>query len=194
MFKILRAATVVVLILTTAMFACSECAVIAPDAATTSEQINRNDLPFLKFGSVFTATSPEAVDFTNPHHVARHAVFKCSQGETEQLLAEMGHVEEDPDLGKAFVTFLREFGPDLEQFKDRDLHLKFYGYVLNDPTSVWYYYFVTADGTLLEHKPWVSVHRSRRSGKCALTGIFLHDPELPETPMPDGLVTSLDEG
>lgn len=182
------------LILCTAMFACSECADSAPDPATTSERINRNDLPFLKFGSVFAAKSPEALDFTNPHHVARHAVFKCSQGKTEQLLAEMGHVDEDPDLGKAFITFVREFGPDLEEFKDRDLHLKFHGYDLKEPTSVWYYYLVSADGTLFEHRPWVSVHRSRTSGKCALTGIFLHDPELPETPLPDGLVTSLDDG
>ncbi len=189
----LRAPALVALTLCAAILGCSKSTDSSPDAATTSERIDQNDLPFLKFGSVLAARSPEALDFTNPHHVARHAIFKCRQGRTEQLLAEMGHVEEDPDLGKAFITFLGEFGPDLEQFKDRDLHLKFHGYDLKEATSVWYYYLVTADGTLLEHKPWVSVHRSRTSGKCALTGIFLHDPELPESPMPDELVTSLND-
>ena len=100
------------------------------------------DSVYLTFGKVFRAESIPAISFSNPHQVAQYAFFRCSHGQTKQLLREMGHVESDADLGKAFLTFLQEFGPDFERFKGETIYLKFHGYFVNKATSVWYYYLV----------------------------------------------------
>jgi len=105
----------------------------------------------------------------------------------------MGHVEKDADLGKAFLTFLDVFCPDLERFKNKDIHLKFHGYFENEPTTVWYYYLVDAKGKRIEHDSWLSVHRSRANGQCALTGIFLYEPDEGTPSMPKYLITSKDQ-
>lgn len=159
-----------------------------------SDGVDPKDRKLLAFKRLYPVKDYSPLDFTNPHHVAAYAVWKGSQGKTKELLAEMPYVEKDEGLGKAFVTFLEVFGPDLEQFKNTKISLKFEGYALNKDTSVWYYYIVTPESKLLKHSPWVSVHRSRTTGRCALTGIFLYDPndrKNSEPPkMPDKLIRS----
>ena len=156
-------------------------------------QTGTPDSVYLTFGKIFRVESIPAISFSNPHQVAQYAFFRCSHGQTKRLLREMGHVESDADLGKAFRTFLDEFGPDLEQFKGQTIYLKFHGYFMNKATSVWYYYLVNKDGLHLPHDPWISVQRSTRTGRCALTGIFLYDPKDGTPPMPKNLITSNDQ-
>lgn len=148
------------------------------------------DSAYLTFGKIFRAESPSSLSFSNPHQVAQYAFFRCSNGQTKQLLREMGHVETDSDLGKAFLTFLGDFGPGLERFKGQTIYLQFQGYAVNKTTTVWYYYLVNKAGTHLPHDPWISVHRSSSTGQCALTGIFLYDPKDGTPPMPKDLITS----
>ena len=156
--------------------------------------IDPNDRPFLSFGEYFEVKKQSTVDFSNPHETIGHAVWTCSQGQTKELLAEMPHVETDVGLGEAFVTFLGVFGPDLEQFRNDSLKLKFHAYALNDETSVWYYYLCNANGDPLPHSPWVTAHRSRSTAQCAVTGIFLYDADIGEPgAIPSGLLTVLDE-
>lgn len=155
--------------------------------------IDSKDRSFLTFGKYFEVKEHSSLDFLNPHEVAAHAVWMSSQGQAKELLLQMPHVETDLGLGEAFVTFLKVFGPDLEQFRNDSLKLKFHAYTLNDDTSVWYYYLFNVDGCQLEHTPWVSLHRSRSTGRCALTGIFLYDPEIGEPgAIPSGLITTLE--
>jgi len=156
------------------------------------EQVRTPDSVYLTFGKIFRAESIPSPSFSNPHHIAQYAFFRCSNGQTKQLLREMGHVETDADLGKAFLTYVREFGPDLEQFKRQAIYLKFHGYFVNKTITVWYYYLVKKDGAHLAHDPWISVHRSNTTGQCALTGIFLYDPRDGTPTMPKNLITSND--
>ena len=163
------------------------------DDSTTRPVATREpaaDSEYFSFGAILSVERPEALDMTNPHHIAQYSVHLCRQGQTTKMVQEIGHVEDDKDLGEAFLTFLRDFGPDLEKFKDKDLCLKFHGYKAGKDTSVWYYYLSTPQGNLLERKPFITLHRSNQSKMCALTGIFmaLTDDE-DETPMPDDLRT-----
>jgi hypothetical protein len=161
-----------------------------PELSNAVAQEVTPDSVYLNFGKIFKVAVPRPLSFSNPHDVAQYAVYRCSQGETKQLLAEMEHVEKDIALGKAFITFIREFGPDLERYKGKPIYLKFHGYFINQPTTVWYYYLVDEKGNHLEHDPWISIHRSRSTGMCALTGIFLYEPEDGTPSMPKGLITS----
>ena len=164
------------------------------EGAPGPPKIDGKDRQYLEFGKVLPAQAYADPDFTNPHITVAHAVHRCSRGETLSLLKQMPHVEQDETLGRAFVTFVKEFGPDLERYRDRRVWLRFRAYDLNDATSVWYYYLADSEWRNLPHSPWVSLHRSRSTGLCALTGIFLHDPELGELrDMPQGLVTELPE-
>lgn len=148
--------------------------------ADTQSKSFAPDAGYFQFGLTFKAEPQPQLDRTNPHQVASHVVFFCQSGATERLLKEFNHVEEDAKLGASFRTFIREFGPGLETFKGSPLGLKFEGYQDGKETSVWYYYLVSPDGKNLEHQPWVSLHRSKRNGRCALTGIFLNaDGEEP---------------
>ncbi len=164
-----------------------------PNPERSTPQVTHPDSEYLTFGKIFKVESPQPLSFDNPHQVAQHAFFRCSQGQTKQLLTEMGHVEKDEDLGKSFLTFLDVFCPDLERFKNKDVYLKFHGYFVNKPTTVWYYYLVDDKGKHIEHDSWISVHRSRANGQCALTGIFLYEPEEGTPSMPKNLITSKDE-
>jgi hypothetical protein len=104
-----------------------------------------------------------------------------------------------PHIGLATVTYLFEGellhrdSSDLERFKGQTIYLRFHGYFVNKATSVWYYYLVNKDGLHLPHDPWISVHRSIRTGQCALTGIFLYDAKEGTPPMPKNLITSNDQ-
>jgi hypothetical protein len=153
-------------------------------------QITTPDSVYLTFGKIFRAELPPSLSFSNPHQVAQYAFFRGSKGQTKQLLREMGQVETDADLGKAFRTFLEEVGPDLIQFKGQTIYLQFYGYAMNKATTLWYYYLVSKDGTHLPHDPWITIHRSPATGQCALTGISLYDPKDGTPAMPKDLVTS----
>ena len=145
---------------------------------------------YFSFGAILRVEKPEALDKTNPHHIAQYSVHLCKQGQTSKMIQEIGHVETDTELGEAFLTFFKEFGLDLERFNNRDLGLKFHGYKAGKETTVWYYYLSDPQGRLLDRKPWISLHRSNRDKRCALTGIFLNLPGEEESPMPDGLKTS----
>ncbi len=105
----------------------------------------------------------------------------------------MGHVQDDKELGKALLAFVKEFGPDLERYKHEQVYVKFHGYSLSNDTSIWYYWLTDEEGKSLKHRPWVSSRRSLRSRQCALTGIFLFDSEKsPPGPMPKGLIGVMD--
>jgi hypothetical protein len=162
-----------------------------PEGSTP--QVTHPDSDYLTFGKIFKVEPPAQFSFNNPHQVAQHAFFRCSQGQAKELVAEMGHVEKDVDLGKAFLTFLDVFCPDLERFRNQDVYLKFHGYFINKPTTVWYYYLVDAKGRHIEHDSWISLHRSRATGQCALTGIFLFEPKEGTPLMPKNLITSTDQ-
>lgn len=148
------------------------------------------DSEYFSFGDIFKVEKPEKLDNTNPHQIAQYSVYLCKQGLTDKMVGEIGHIEKDDDLGEAFVTFLREFGPDLERFKEGDLFLKFYGYKAGKDTSVWYYYLIDVKGIEINRKPWISLHRSNNDGRCALTGIFLNLSNDEKVPIPDDLKTT----
>ena len=148
------------------------------------------DSDYFTFGRVFAAGQPAHASKTNPHIVAAHSVYLCMQGNTSAMVKMYGHVEPDEELGASFVTFLKEFGPDMEKYRGKEVHLKFHGYMAGKDTSVWYYYMTDAQGLPWDRTPWVSLHRSNVDKKCALTGIFLNLPEEDESPMPDGLKTA----
>jgi hypothetical protein len=120
----------------------------------------------------------------------------CRDGRSKALIEEMGHVQEDAELGKALLTFVKEFGPDLERHRGKELYLKFHGYFLDKDTSVWYYWLTDKAGLPLADSPWVSSRRSLRSERSALTGIFLRETDIKDSPgsMPQGLTTALDPG
>jgi len=164
----------------------------ASDAPNT--KVAKEDMAYLSFGKVIKAAAQERLDWKSPHQVTAHAVWMCSHGKSRDLIEAMGHVQEDAQLGEAFLDYIAEFGPDLERYKDKEVYLRFHGYVLTGDTSIWYYWLTDRAGNNLEHSPWVSTRRSRRTGRCAMTGIFPHDPDIEGSPgpMPDGLVTSRD--
>jgi len=142
---------------------------------------------YVEANQLIKVERPNVLDRTNPHQVAGFSVELCRSGATKQLVQELSHVEANQDLGRAFITFINEFGPDLERFKDVDLFLKFEGYKDGSNTSVWYYYLVNSNAGQIEHRPWISVHRSKHDGNCALTGIFLNDSDE-VTEMPPDLI------
>lgn len=148
------------------------------------------DADYFQFGRVIKVEQPGIFDRTDPHQIASYSVFLCQSGETKKLLEKFDHVEEDKALGDSFQTFVGEFGPDLEAFKDRTLYLKFHGYFDGKQTSVWYYYLTDRNGEPLARRPWVSLHRSKRDGRCALTGIFVNKPGEDAADMPKNLKTS----
>ena len=166
-----------------------------PAQDVPKNKVAKEDMPHLSFGKAVEAAAQEKLDWKNPHQVTAYAVWMCRQGKTNDLIKEMGHVQEDVELGKALLSFIKEFGPDLERYKNKEVYLKFHGYFLDKDTSVWYYWLTDKAGKNLEHSPWVSTRRSQRTQRCALTGIFLHDPDIKDSPgpMPKGLVTSLEK-
>jgi hypothetical protein len=161
-------------------------------SVTPSEVIEiQPDSAFYQFGKTFPVEIPNNLDIHNPHKVAQYSVFLLEQGRTEELLKQIGHVEKDEQLGQSFITFLREFGPDLARYKDKNILLKFSGVNAGKDTSVWYYYLVDNKGNYLDDKSWISLHRSNTDGRCALTGIFLNLPEYGEAvTMPGDILKS----
>ena len=153
--------------------------------------IDPNDWEYIVFGAIFPVKDYPSLDITNPHEVTAYAVWKCCYGQTEDVLSQVPHIEKDDEFGKALITYIESFGPDLEQYRNVELAIKFEGYRLDEDTSVWYYHLTNLDGDLLQHQPWVSSHRSRATQRCALTGIFLYDPnEGINNPLPDGIMKS----
>ena len=138
--------------------------------------IESNDKVYINFGKIFPVKDYPSLDIRNPHEVTSYAIWKCSHGQTKDLLAKVSHVEKDDKFGKALNTYVEMFGPDLEQYRNVELAIKFEGYRLDKDVSIWYYYLTNSNGVCLKHKPWVSSHRSRTTQRCALTGIFLYDP------------------
>jgi len=145
------------------------------------------DSVYFEFSRVFKVEIPPDFSQKNPHHVAQYSVYMCREGLTNQLIQEIGHVEEDTVLGNIFVSFVRDFGPDLELFKNNSLWLRFEAYADYEDASVWYYYLVDSTGNCLTRNPWISLHRSKSNGKCALTGIFVNLPDEGLMDIPGGL-------
>ncbi|NLI97202.1 hypothetical protein GX441_00900 [bacterium] len=148
------------------------------------------DSEYLYYGETFRVESPTNFNVKNPHHVAQYSVCMCINGYTNQLLQEITHVERDTEMGNAYVSFVREIGPDLEIYKGVPLLLKFEAYAdyrNTEDISVWYYYLVDEAGNCLTRKPWVSLHLSRINGNCALTGIFVNLPDEDLMDIPEGL-------
>ena len=166
----------------------------AVDPVASKSKIGKEDTAYLSFGKVVETPTREKLDWKNPHHATAYAVWMCRQGKMKDLIKEMGHVQEDAELGKAFLAYITEFGSDLERYTSKEVYLKFHGCVLDKDTSIWYYWLTDKAGKNLEHSPWVSTHRSLRTQQSALTGIFLYDPDIrdPPGPMPKGLITTLD--
>jgi len=151
--------------------------------------IDPNDKVYISFGKVFQVKDYPNIELINPHEVTAYSVWKCSQGQTKDMLSQIPHVEKDYELGKALTSFIEMSGPDLEKYRDIPLSIKFEGYWLNDDSSVWYYYLTDPNGICFPHKPWISSHRSRTTHKCALTGIFLYDPNEEQfDPLPDYII------
>jgi hypothetical protein len=147
------------------------------------------DSDYFSFGKILKVERLASLDLENPHQVAQYSIYLFKEGETERVIKGIGHVEKDIELGRSFNTFVREFGPDLERFKGKSLYLKFEGYREGKDTSVWYY-LVNARGKRLIRGSWISLHRSKTDGRCALTGIFLNTPDNEISRMPKGLKRS----
>jgi hypothetical protein len=79
------------------------------------------------------------------------------------------------------TTFVDEFGPDLEKFRDTELRMEFVAYLPpkapDGGSSIWYYYLKAANGEYLPRKPWVSLRRSVTSKQCWLTGVFANSED-----------------
>ena len=159
-------------------------------------KIDPSDVIHLAFGKITEASGTVKPDWRDPHQVSAYAVGMCRQGKTKELMKEMMHVQEDPELGKALLSFVSEFGPDLERYQAKALYLRFHGYSLSKDTSTWYYWLTDRTGEKLKDSPWVSSRRSIKSHRCALTGIFLSDPNIKDAPgpMPKGLIGLLGNG
>ena len=166
-----------------------------PAQDVSRDKVAKEDTPYLSFGKVVEAAAQKKLDWKDPHQVTAYAVWMCRQGRTIELIKEMGHVQEDVELGKVLLSFIKEFGPGLERYKNKAVYLKFHGYFLGEDTSIWYYWLTDQSGRNLEDSPWVSTRRSERTQRCALTGIFLYDRDIKNSPgpMPEGLVTSLEK-
>jgi serine/threonine protein kinase len=167
-----------------------------PAKDTPKSKVRKQDVPHLTFGKVIQAAAQQKLDWKNPHDVTAYAVWMCCQGKSKDLVKQMGYVQEDADLGESVLSSIKTLvGPDLERYKGKEVYLKFHGYYLGTHTSLWYYWLTDKMGKNLEHSPWVFTHRSHRTQHCALTGLFLTDPENKGSPgpMPYGLVTALEK-
>ena len=149
-----------------------------------------DDSNYFNFGIIIAAEKPNNYSQYNPHQVAQYSIYLCKEGYTAKVIEKIGHVEKDAILGDSLLTFISEFGPDLERFKRKPLFLKFHGYKIGDDTSVWYYYLVDRKGNILINNSFVSIHRSRINHKCALAGIFINLPGGKIVKMPSDLQIS----
>jgi hypothetical protein len=150
--------------------------------------IDPKDAPFVQFGTILQTVGTTR-NFYNPHSTAAYAAGKCIAGEVDALLNEMPHVESDPALGTSLGNFVKEFCPDLKRYNRQAVTLKFAGYRQRETTSVWYYYVTDAAGHELKGRPWLSIHRSKRDGRAALTGIFLPEGDEIVDPLPGDVIT-----
>jgi hypothetical protein len=189
--------TTFILFLATVLAACGQMNVqatqtLSPISTAPTAIVNAQpDSTYYQFGKIFPVEMPKDLDIYNPHQVAQYSVLLLEQGRTEELLNQIGHVEKDAQLGQSFLTFLREFGPDLVRYKGKNIFLKFEGMHAGKDTSIWYYYLVDNKGNYLDDKSWISLHRSNADGRCALTGIFLNLPEFGEAvTMPGDILKS----
>lgn len=169
----------------------SEAMTRSAQGAERKAEMDAADTRDLTFGRIYPISSAK-LKLDNPHASASYAVRQCIAGRGAELAIEMKHVESDPDLGSAFDTFIEVFCPDLERYRPigSKIALRFDGYALNPTTSVWYYSLTDVSGKPLSGAPWVSLHRSRTSRRCALTGIFLPEGGKAADPMPTDLIRS----
>jgi len=151
-----------------------------------------SDYKYFQFNAILKVEDPLNFDIHNPHTVAQYAFYTCKEGKTQSVIDNLGHIEKDKELGKSFLTFISVFGTDLEKYKGKEIWLKFHGYYegKNDKPSVWYYYLADRFGKLIEKKSWISLHRSKFSGECALTGIFINTIDDTYSDMPTNLKTT----
>ncbi len=143
------------------------CSALAFADDVPKSKVAASDAAYLAFGKIIEASGAAKPDWEDPHQVAAYAVGMCRQGNTKGLIKEMGHVQEDADLGKSLLTFVSEFGPDLQRYKDKDVFLEFHGYSLSTDTSIWYYWLTDKSGKVLEDSPWVSAPLVEVASLCA---------------------------
>ncbi len=158
----------------------------APSGLTVVEP----DEAYYDFGVVLPVQMPDPFWRYDPHSVAVYSVQLCRQGDTARLLEQLRYVEQDAARGEAFARFVEVFGPDLERYQSTKISLRFVGVRQGQEVSVWYYALLDDQGQPLDDHSWLSVHRSKVDGRCALAGVFVN--EFGEQPvyMPEDLITS----
>ena len=162
----------------------------APRPTPADKDVAEPDEFFYHFGLLLPVAGRAEVWRLDPHSTAVYSVWRCAQGDTEALVSELPYAEEDPALGESFGQFVRVFGPDLERYQKRSIALRFVGVKQGRAVSVWYYALLDEQGQPLDDHSWVTVHRSKADGRCALAGIFVN--EFGEQPvyLPEDLITS----
>lgn len=148
------------------------------------------DEAYYDFGTVMPVQMPAGFWRYDPHNVAVYSVQLCRQGDTARLLEELPFVEADAAQGEAFARFVELFGPDLERYQGKNLSLRFVGVRQNEEISVWYYALLDEQGQPLDDHSWITVHRSRADGRCALAGVFVNQAGEQPVYMPEELITS----
>lgn len=150
------------------------------------------DSSFFEFGKAFSISRSASVDETNPNSYVAYAVGLCREGQTAELIRDSEVAYAELRLGSSLETFIREFGPDLERYRDTAMSLTLAGYREDNDETLWYYLLTTLAGEPLAGRPWVSARRIQRTGLVAFTGIFLPEDGKPAENLPTGLKTSRD--
>ena len=152
------------------------------------------DSSFFEFGKAFPISRAASVDRTNPNTYVAYALWLCKEGKTAELIQNSEQSYAELRTGPAFAHFVREFGPELERYRNARISATLAGFMADEDETIWYYTLTSATGEPLEGHPWVSARRVRSAGLVALTGIFLPEDGKQTEDMPPGLRTSRDGG
>ena len=148
------------------------------------------DEAYYQFGAVLPVQAPVEFWRYDPHNVAQYSTQLCREGRTADLLAQLAYVEDDASVGQSWARFVELFGPDLERYAGCSIGLRFVGVRQNDKISVWYYGLLDEQGQPLDDSSWITVHRSKLDGRCALAGVYVNQFGEQAVYMPEDLITS----
>lgn len=163
----------------------------APRRTTTAGlAVVEPDEAYYQFGMVLPVPAPDDLWRVDPHSVAVYSVQLCRQGDTARLLQQLPYVEADPTVGQTWARFVELFGSDLERYRDRNIALRFVGVRQNQEISIWYYALIDDQGEPLDDHSWITVHRSKADGRCALAGVYVNQFGEQPVYMPEDLITS----
>jgi ABC-type cobalt transport system substrate-binding protein len=131
---------------------------------------------YYDFGKIFKVENISVDDLSNPHLVAKNHLYKCLNGNTDDILKIIPVVETDDDLAKSFMYYIDSFCkiPSDCPLINKNIYIKFAGIYHKKDVSVWYYYLVDSNGQPLLNNSWISLHCSNQNGICALTGVFFN--------------------